>query len=111
MHMIDQIIAYNKEFVAQKGYEKYLTSKYPDKKLAVFILLTFRRYWLYSKRMLCHVASFYVSGCPQSDFGVGSWFHYTDPSVHYRVVFVFGDKADSNMWHLYGGRKYTGMYP
>ena len=29
--MIDQIIAYNKEFVAQKGYGKYLTSKYPDK--------------------------------------------------------------------------------
>ena len=28
--MIDQIIAYNKEFVAQKGYEKYLTDKYPD---------------------------------------------------------------------------------
>ena len=25
--MIDQIIAYNKSFVAQKGYEKYLTSK------------------------------------------------------------------------------------
>ena len=33
--MIDQIIAYNKDFVAQKGYEKYLTSKYPDKELAV----------------------------------------------------------------------------
>ena len=33
--MIDQIIEYNKEFVASKGYEKYLTSKYPDKKLAV----------------------------------------------------------------------------
>ena len=33
--MIDQIIAYNKTFVAQKGYEKYLTDKYPDKKLAV----------------------------------------------------------------------------
>ena len=31
MRMIDQIIAYNKEFVAQKGYEKYLTDKYPDK--------------------------------------------------------------------------------
>ena len=27
--MIDQIIAFNKEFVAQKGYEKYLTDKYP----------------------------------------------------------------------------------
>ena len=34
MRMIDQIIAYKKTFVAQKGYEKYLTSKYPDKKLA-----------------------------------------------------------------------------
>ena len=33
--MIDQIIEYNKTFVAQKGYEKYLTDKYPDKKLAV----------------------------------------------------------------------------
>ena len=29
--MIDQIIAYNKTFVEQKGYEKDLTSKYPDK--------------------------------------------------------------------------------
>ena len=27
--MIDQIIDYNKTFVEQKGYEKYLTSKYP----------------------------------------------------------------------------------
>ena len=35
MRMIDQIIAFNKEFVAQKGYEKYITDKYPDKKLAV----------------------------------------------------------------------------
>ncbi len=33
--MIDQIIEYNKEFVASKGYEKYITDKYPDKKLAV----------------------------------------------------------------------------
>ena len=33
--MIDSIIAFNKEFVASKGYEKYLTDKYPDKKLAV----------------------------------------------------------------------------
>lgn len=33
--MIDQIIEYNKTFVARKGYEKYLTDKYPDKKLAV----------------------------------------------------------------------------
>lgn len=33
--MTDQIIAYNKKFVAEKGYEKYITDKYPDKKLAV----------------------------------------------------------------------------
>lgn len=33
--MIDQVIAYNKDFVARRGYEKYLTDKYPDKKLAV----------------------------------------------------------------------------
>ena len=33
--MIDQIIAFNKTFVEAKGYEKYLTDKYPDKRLAV----------------------------------------------------------------------------
>ena len=33
--MIDQIIEYNKEFVTRKGYEQYVTDKYPDKKLAV----------------------------------------------------------------------------
>ena len=33
--MIDSIVEYNKEFVASKGYEKYRTDKYPDKKLAV----------------------------------------------------------------------------
>lgn len=33
--MIDQVIAFNKTFVAQKDYEKYLTDKFPSKKLAV----------------------------------------------------------------------------
>ena len=33
--MIDQIVAYNRKFVEQKNYVKFLTSKYPDKKLAV----------------------------------------------------------------------------
>lgn len=33
--MIDQIIQYNKKFVAGKLYEQYRTDKYPDKKLAV----------------------------------------------------------------------------
>lgn len=33
--MIDQVLEYNKFFVARKDYEKYLTDKYPDKQLAV----------------------------------------------------------------------------
>ena len=33
--MINEIIEYNKEFVARKGYEQYITDKYPDMKLAV----------------------------------------------------------------------------
>ena len=35
IYMIDQILTFNREFVATKGYEKYLTDKYPDKRLAV----------------------------------------------------------------------------
>ena len=30
--MIDQIIVFNREFAARKGYEMYLTDKYLDKK-------------------------------------------------------------------------------
>ena len=33
--MIDEIMEYNRKFVENKGYEPYLTSKYPDKKLAI----------------------------------------------------------------------------
>ena len=33
--MIDQIIQFNKSFVASKAYEQYVTDKYPDKRLAV----------------------------------------------------------------------------
>ena len=33
--MIDEILAYNKKFVAEKGYEEYITTKYPDKKIAI----------------------------------------------------------------------------
>ena len=35
IYMIDQILTFNREFVATKSYEKYLTDKYPDKRLAV----------------------------------------------------------------------------
>lgn len=33
--MIDEILKYNKEFVDSHAYEKYVTSKYPDKKIAI----------------------------------------------------------------------------
>ena len=43
--MIDQIIDFNKSFVEQKGYEKYLTDKCPDKKLAVLSCMDTRLTW------------------------------------------------------------------
>lgn len=33
--MIEEILCHNKKFVAEKQYEKFLTSKYPDKKIAI----------------------------------------------------------------------------
>ena len=33
--MIEQMLEYNKQFVETKAYEKYQTSKYPDKKIAI----------------------------------------------------------------------------
>lgn len=40
--MIKEILRFNKEFVENKGYEKYLTSKYPDKKLAILTCMDTR---------------------------------------------------------------------
>lgn len=33
--MIDEILAHNRDFVATRGYERYATSKYPDKRIAI----------------------------------------------------------------------------
>lgn len=33
--MIDQMLEYNRQFVESRGYEKYATSKFPDKKIAI----------------------------------------------------------------------------
>ena len=33
--MIDDILQYNKAFVENKGYEKYITTKFPEKKVAI----------------------------------------------------------------------------
>lgn len=33
--MIEDMLAFNKKFVEEKGYEKYITNKFPDKKIAI----------------------------------------------------------------------------
>ena len=40
--MIDEIMEYNRKFVENKGYAPYLTSKYPDKKLAILTCMDTR---------------------------------------------------------------------
>lgn len=33
--MIEEILKHNREFVEEKGYERFITSKYPDRKIAI----------------------------------------------------------------------------
>ena len=40
--VIEDIIEYNRQFVENKGYETYLTSKYPEKKLAILTCMDTR---------------------------------------------------------------------
>ena len=40
--MIDQILAYNRHFVAEQGYKPFVTDKYPDKKLAILTCMDTR---------------------------------------------------------------------
>ena len=40
--MINEVMEYNKKFVEDKAYEPYLTSKYPDKKLAILTCMDTR---------------------------------------------------------------------
>ena len=40
--MIDEILAYNKKFVAEKAYEKYAADKYPNKKIAILTCMDTR---------------------------------------------------------------------
>ena len=40
--MIDEILAYNKKFVEEKAYEKYVASKYPNKKIAILTCMDTR---------------------------------------------------------------------
>lgn len=40
--MLKDILEYNKQFIEEKGYEKYETSKYPDKHLAILTCMDTR---------------------------------------------------------------------
>ena len=40
--MIDQILAYNRQFVAEEGYKPFVTDKYPEKKLAILTCMDTR---------------------------------------------------------------------
>ena len=40
--MIDTILEYNRKFVESGEYEKYKTSKYPDKKIAILTCMDTR---------------------------------------------------------------------
>lgn len=40
--MIEELLAYNKKFVAEKMYEQYSTSKYPNKKIAILTCMDTR---------------------------------------------------------------------
>lgn len=40
--MIEEILEYNRKFVEQKAYEKFTTSKYPDKKIAILTCMDTR---------------------------------------------------------------------
>lgn len=40
--IIDEMLAYNKTFVAEKHYEQYATSKYPNKKIAILTCMDTR---------------------------------------------------------------------
>ena len=40
--MIDEILAYNSQFVSSKAYEPYVTDKYPARKLAVLTCMDCR---------------------------------------------------------------------
>ena len=60
--MIDQIIDFNKSFVEQKGYEKYITDKYPDKKLAVLSCMDTRLTSAFDSAMRSLIVAIYELG-------------------------------------------------
>ena len=61
--------------------------------------------------MLYHATYSIALYCLNYGNVIGSWFHYIDPSIHYKDVFVFWGIEDNNKRRLYEGQKYIQMYP
>jgi carbonic anhydrase len=51
LRKIDEIMAYNKEFVLNKGYEEYLTNKFPEKRMVIVTCMDTRLTELLPKAM------------------------------------------------------------
>ncbi len=51
MALIDQILEYNEEFVKEKRYEQYMTTKFPDKKVVILTCMDTRLFEMLPKAM------------------------------------------------------------
>ncbi|WP_018663815.1 beta-class carbonic anhydrase [Heyndrickxia acidiproducens] len=51
MTLLDEILSFNQDFVEKKGYEPYMTSKFPDKHLVIFTCMDTRIIELLHKAM------------------------------------------------------------
>ena len=47
--IIEQLLEFNRQFVANRQYEQFVTSKYPDKKLAILSCMDTRLTELFAR--------------------------------------------------------------
>lgn len=51
MSLLEEILAYNEEFVREKKYEEFITTKFPDKKVVILTCMDTRLFELLPKAM------------------------------------------------------------
>lgn len=51
MALLDEILEYNEEFVKEKRYEEYMTTKFPDKKVVILTCMDTRLFEMLPKAM------------------------------------------------------------
>jgi len=104
--MIDQMLAYNKEFVRTEAYKKFQTSKYPDKKIAILTCMDTRLVELLPAALGIgngddHAMHWYVNRKEDSTLGYGTTqaMLIADRMEHdaiYRVKFDYKVDASTN---------------